>query len=95
MEGVSDESVTTYYVERSVAPLNPPGWTTFRRVGCFAREEEQEPQEQNHPHLQRSIDGPEIVVLRYSNRTPEGGAAHCSVKTGCGVGFFGIGSGDE
>lgn len=94
IEGITDESATATYVERSLAPLNPQGWTTFRRIGCFTREE-REPQSQNHPHLQVSSDGSEHVVLRYSDRTPDGCAAHCSVKTDGGVGFFGIGSGDE
>lgn len=35
------------YVERSSIPLNPRGWTTFRRVGCFSRGEGEEETEMN------------------------------------------------
>lgn len=95
-KGVGDDSATATYVERSVAPLNPQGWTTFRRIGCFTRAEEREPQDQSHHRLQHlSMDKSEHVALKNADRTPEGCAAHCSVEAGGGVGFFGIGSGDE
>lgn len=114
MKGVTgDESevaaaAANTYVERSLEPLNPHGWTTFRRVGCFSREDrDPRQQENNHERHQNfmhrqdlsdpnrqlfGVSGP--VILRYSDRTPEGCAAHCSFKKGGGIGFFGISNGD-
>lgn len=124
--------------------MNPHGWTTFRQVGCFSRQEE-EGGEQHHnyhhhhhhhhhndhhdhkrsmtslgqdklpfhqratavaePSSDSSYDrhdnrqllpaGPGPVRLLGHDRTPEGCAAHCATKMGGGIGFFGIGFGDE
>lgn len=90
MEGVTDESATAAYVERSIVPLIPQGWTTFRRIGCFSREEEPDPQDHNYSYPQLSLDESEPVELTYSDHTPEGCAEQCSVKMGGGMGFFGI-----
>lgn len=40
-EGVADtdeDPTAGAYAERSTLPMNSPGWTTFRRLGCFSRE---------------------------------------------------------
>lgn len=125
--GVTDDDAV--YVERSDVPLNPHGWTTFRQVGCFSREEEDGHNHQRHqrhhhkrsmmpvredklPLHQRvssadepsgddshdrrlSLAGGEPVRLLGHERTPEGCAAQCATKMGGGIGFFGIGFGDE
>lgn len=134
-EGVTDENAV--YVERSAVPMNPHGWTTFRQVGCFSRQEQEEGEQRHrdnyhhshgrsltllhqedklpfhhqretdaetssyyphdtHPHNRRlSAAGPGPVRLLGHDRTPEGCAAHCATKMGGGIGFFGIGFGDE
>ena len=123
-------------------PMNPHGWTTFRQVGCFSREERDgaESHQFHHhnyhhhlhhrhgrsltaldedgdegdellsfyeletatepsghrPHDRRlSLAGPDPVRLLGHDRTPQGCAAHCATKMGGGIGFFGIGFGDE
>eukprot|EP00752_Nemacystus_decipiens_P002399 g2263.t1 len=49
-----------------------------------------------HLHNRRlSMAGAEPVRLLGHDRTPEGCAVHCATKMGGGIGFFGIGYGDE
>lgn len=79
----TDESAP--YVERSVIPLNPLGWTTFREIGCFSR---------NRRYRRRASKTTE-VKLPGDRRTPKECAALCSFKMGGGVGFFGISDGDR
>lgn len=91
LAGVSDEDAP--YVERSMAPLDPPGWKTFREIGCYSRSPHNG---DDDPTLsQAEIKHNATVRLEGSDRSPEGCAQHCSSKHGRGVAFFGISDGDR
>lgn len=71
------------YVERSAVPLHPPGWETFRRLGCFSREA---------VPLSQDAESRK-VELGDGERDAAGCAAKCSSGSGLGVAFFGISDG--
>ena len=81
-------------MERSFTPLNPRGWNTFRRVGCFVRpEEEQEEAAEEGEHLHNTSRLKKPFLKRSEIHPDEGG--RLATTRGGGGGVDGDGDDDS